>query len=482
MSIASVSKHQTTSSERKPMVRSLLILGAAAAALLITPAATGGGLANAQGGAERASITFWSREGNPERVARTERNIAAFEEATRIDVDLVVVDETALFTLILVNAAAGTLPDVVHHPASLTSRWVKEGILNAEATTEVVAELGESTFYKAALREVKVGGQYGAVPIDGTGMLVHYRTDWFKEAGLAPPRTYADLLAAAAALHDPENRRYGISVATDPGNEAMQTTLEHFALANDCNLINSSGEADFGSPNCLEFLKFVKELRQYGPEGLFDSVSSRAVYLAGQAAMFIGGPATLHRLAGLDDSQLATCAECAEKPAYLAENTGLLAKLSGPSGELRQLGSVIALGISADADVEPAQQLVRYLLSDGYSEWLAQAPNTLLPARPGNGENERYYIEAWRDLEVGVERRGLLDDIYGTEVIDELLEGAPQTFDSWALQHPELTGAIYEALIVPQVVAEMHEGALTPQEAADRINEELSTVLADISE
>jgi multiple sugar transport system substrate-binding protein len=456
------------------------LLSCAAAALIAAPIAATGGPASAQTAEGEQSIVFWSREGNPERVARTQKNIEVFKDKTGIDVELVVVDETALFTLILVNAAAGTLPDVVHHPAALTSRWVKEGLLNPDAAAEVLAELGEETFYPAALRAVEVDGQYAAIPIDGQGPVVHYRTDWFEEAGLPPPRTYDEMLAAAAALHDPANQRYGISLSTDPGNEAMQTRLESMALANGCYLVDDSGEADFDSPNCLEFLEFEKELRQYAPEGLFDSVASRAVYLAGQAAMYIGGTATLHRMAGLDDSQLATCAECTENPAYLAENTALIPAWSGPSGEPVQLGSLITVGISADAKVEPAQEFVRYLLSDGYTEWLAQAPNILLPARPGTKEDPEHFLKEWRKLEIGVERRGLLDDFYEPEVIDELLEGAPKKFDSWALRDPALTGAAYEALLVPQVVAEMHEGALTPQEAAERINEELTILLEDL--
>jgi multiple sugar transport system substrate-binding protein len=475
MNTASLDRARTMAGTGKLRSR---LLGCAAAALMAAPIIATGDPASAQSGEQ--SIVFWSREGNPERVARTQKNIEVFTNETGIEVELVVVDETALFTLILVNAAAGTLPDVVHHPAAVTSRWVNEGLLNADASDEVVRELGESTFYPAALEAVTVDGKYAAVPIDGQGPVVHYRTDWFEEAGLAPPRTYEEILAAAAALHDPANQRYGISLSTDPGNEAMQTRLESMALANGCDLVDSEGEADFDSPNCLEFLEFEKELRQYAPEGLFDSVASRAVYLAGQAAMYIGGTATLHRLAGLDDSQLATCEECTENPAYLAENTALIPAYSGPSGEPVQLGALITVGISSDANVEPAQEFVRYLLSDGYTEWLAQAPNILLPARPGTKEDPEHFLKEWRKLEMGVERRGLLDDFYDKEVVDELLQGAPKKFDSWALQQPALTGAVYETLLVPQVVAEMHEGALTPEEAAERINEELEILLEDL--
>jgi multiple sugar transport system substrate-binding protein len=474
MSTASPDKARTMACTLKLRSR---LLSCAAAALMAAPIAATSGPASAQ---EGQKIVFWSREGNPERVARTQKNIEAFTAKTGIEVELVVVDETAQFTLILVNAAAGTLPDVVHHPAALTSRWVKEGILNADASAEVLAELGEETFYPAALEEVKVDGKYAAIPIDGGGSVLHYRTDWFEEAGLAPPRTYDEMLAAAKALHDPANQRYGIGLSTDPGNEAMQTRLESMALANGCYLVDESGEADFDSPNCIEFLEFEKELRQYAPEGLFDSVASRALYLSGQAAMFIGGTATLHRMAGLDDSQLATCDECTENPAYLAENTALIPAWSGPSGEPVQLGSLQTVGVSADANVEPAKEFVRYLLTDGYTEWLAQAPNILLPARPGTKEDPEHFLKEWRKLEMGVERRGLLDDFYEAEVIDELLEGAPKKYDSWALRQPALTGAVYESLLVPQVVAEMYEGALTPEEAAGRINEELEILIEDL--
>ncbi len=474
-----VSPVRARAEERAGRLRARL-LSCAAAALMAVPIAATGGPASAQSGEQ--SIVFWSREGNPERAARTQRNIDAFTAKTGIEVDLVVVDETAQFTLILVNAAAGTLPDVVHHPAALTSRWVEQGILNADAAAEVLAELGKETFYPASLAAVEVDGKYAAIPTDGSGPVVHYRSDLFEEAGLAPPRTFAEMLTAAKALHDPANQRYGIGLSTDPGNEAMQTRLESMALANGCNLVDDAGEADFTSPNCIEFLEFEKELRQYAPEGLFDSVASRALYLSGQAAMYIGGTATLHRMAGLDDSQLATCEQCTENPAYLAENTNLIPAWSGPSGEPVQLGALMTVGISADANVEPAQEFVRYLLTDGYTEWLAQAPNILLPARPGTKEDPEHFLKEWRKLEVGVERRGLLDDFYEKEVVDELLEGAPKKFDSWALRQPALTGAVYESLLVPQIVAEMHEGLLTPEEAAERINEELTILLEDLND
>jgi multiple sugar transport system substrate-binding protein len=68
------------------------------------------------------------------------------------------------------------------------------------------------------------GRQYG-VPIQTTPELLLYRTDVFAEAGLAPPETAADVLAAARRLHDPRKDLRGIA-----WNAARGTPLGHTFL------------------------------------------------------------------------------------------------------------------------------------------------------------------------------------------------------------------------------------------------------------
>lgn len=68
------------------------------------------------------------------------------------------------------------------------------------------------------------GNQYG-VPIQTTPELLLYRTDVFAEAGLSPPETAADVLAAARRLHDPRKGMRGIA-----WNAARGTPLGHTFL------------------------------------------------------------------------------------------------------------------------------------------------------------------------------------------------------------------------------------------------------------
>jgi multiple sugar transport system substrate-binding protein len=121
-----------------------------------------------------ASIQFWSTETQPARAEATQAIIARFTEATGIEVQLVLTDENTLDSLMAANLAAGTLPDVVFHPVDFTATWMAQGILDADAATTVITDLGEDTF--SALNLLSTGdGKYAAVPTDGWGQLLIYR-------------------------------------------------------------------------------------------------------------------------------------------------------------------------------------------------------------------------------------------------------------------------------------------------------------------
>src|SRR5690625_4907272 len=62
-------------------------------------------------GSDSPTLTMWTLESEPNRVARTERNLAEFTKKTGIKVDLVTIEETNVGQAVLTNAASGTLPD-----------------------------------------------------------------------------------------------------------------------------------------------------------------------------------------------------------------------------------------------------------------------------------------------------------------------------------------------------------------------------------
>lgn len=425
-------------------------------------------------------LSFWSTETQPARLQKTQEIINGFTAETGIKVQLVPVDEDALPQVMLTNAASGTLPDVVFHPIDFTVGWAKAGILDTAAAGEVVASLGADTFSQGALALATVDGNPAAVPTDGWGQLLIYRKDLFDAAGLAKPDTFEKIEAAAAALNDPGNKFYGITASNDPGAVFTQQTWEHFALANGCELVDDSGTVTLGSSNCVEAIDFYTNLLgKYSPAGLQDVVSTRATYFAGQAAMIVWSPFIMDEMAGLRDSALPTCPECADDSAYLAKNSDFVPAFAGPSGAPAQYGQVSYMGIGKTDNTDEAKQFVEYWLSTGYIDWLSVAPEGKFPMRQGTADNPTEYIEGWRQLTSGVDRKAPLSDFYSEDVINGLITGS-DSFARWGFVQGqgELVTAVYSTLIIPQTLDDVFAGDKTAEEGAAQMQalaeEELS--------
>ena len=91
--------------------------------------------------------------------------------------------------------------------------WAEAGILDSDAATEVIDELGKGTFAPGALAMAALKDGYASVPVDGWTQMIVYRKDLFDAKGLKAPSTYADVEAAIKALHNPPEM-YGFVAAT----------------------------------------------------------------------------------------------------------------------------------------------------------------------------------------------------------------------------------------------------------------------------
>jgi len=405
-------------------------------------------------------ITFWTTEKEPARVAITQEIVDAFTAKTGIPVKLTVTPEDALPQLMLTNAAAADLPDVVFHPLDFTVGWANAGLLDQDAAADVIASLGAETFSEGALAMGTSDGKPTAVPSDGWGQLLIYRTDLFEAAGLAAPDTFANIEAAAKALNDPGSDLYGITASTDPSAVFTQQTWEHFALANGCELVDDAGTVTLDSPNCVEAMEFYTDLiSNYSPAGLQDVVSTRATYFAGQAAMIVWSPFIMDEMAGLRDAALPTCAECVDNISYLAENSAFMPSFSGPSGAAAQYGQVSYMGIGMTENTDASKQFVEFWLSEGYLPWLSTSPEGKFPMRRGTQDDPTLYIEGWRALSTGVDRQAPLADFYGEDVINDLIEGT-SGMSRWGFVQGEgeLVAAVYSTLIVPTAIDQVLGG------------------------
>lgn len=440
---------------------------------LLTTAALGLALG---AGSAAADIRFWTTEEQPERLAKQKEMAEAFEAETGIGVEVIPVSESDLGTRATAAFAAGDLPDVIYHTLQYALPWVEAGILDAEAATEVIEELGTGTFAPGALDMAKTDDGWASVPVDGWTQMIVYRKDLFDEAGLAPPTTYAAVTAAIEALHNPPEM-FGFVAATKVDENFMSQVLEHVFLANGATPVGPDGFTGFDEKKTIEVLEFYKVLADASPDGELYWDQSRSLYFAGDAAMIIWSPFILDELAGLRDSAPPTINEDPTSSA-LASMTGIVTNFAGPSNpDGAAWGDIRYFGITADADFDEAQEFIKYSMDAGYTQTLSIAPEGKFPVRRGTQDDPTAFVDAWSKLDVGVDRKAPLSDLYADAMIDEIVGGL-DVAQRWGVKDGQLALAskIINSQTINRVVREYIDGNISGPDAVKKMNEELADI------
>ncbi|MEL6203194.1 MAG: extracellular solute-binding protein [Pseudomonadota bacterium] len=422
------------------------------------------------------TIRFWTTEEQPERLAKQEEMAAQFEAETGTSVEVIPVSESDLGTRATAAFAAGDLPDVIYHTLQYALPWAEAGILDTEAATEVVEELGNGTFAPGALAMAAVDGGVASVPVDGWTQMVVYRADKFAEAGLEPPTSYANVVAALEALHNPPEM-YGFVAATKVDENFMSQVLEHVFLANGVSPVNADGFAPLDEAKTTEVLEFYKAIAEASPPGELFWQQSRELYFAGQAAMIIWSPFILDELAGLRDSAPPTINDDPTS-SELASKTGIVTTFSGPSNpDGAAWGDVRYFGITNDADTDAAMDFVKFSMDEGYTQTLSIAPEGKFPVRRGTADEPAKFSEAWAQLPVGVDRKAPLGDLYAQEMIDEIVGGL-DVAQRWGVAEGQLSLAskMINAQVVNRVVRQFIDGDIDASAAVAALNEQLAAI------
>jgi multiple sugar transport system substrate-binding protein len=446
----------------KTTARALLLAAASSLALSAVAAAQ--------------TVRFWTTEEQPERLARQEAMAADFTAMSGIEVEVIPVTESDLGTRATAAFAAGDLPDVIYHPLQYALPWAEAGILDTDAATDVIENLGGDTFAAGPLNMAAFADGYASVPVDGWTQMLIYRADLFAEAGLEPPTTYANVLAAAEALHNPPEM-YGFVSATKVDENFMSQVLEHVFLANGVSPVGPDGVQELDVEATTEVLEFYAGITEVSPEGELYWQQSRELYFAGRAAMIIWSPFILDELAGLRDSAPPTINDDPTS-ADLAAATGIVTNFAGPSNpDGAAWGDVRYFGITVDADTDAAMQFVEYSMNEGYTATLAIAPEGKFPVRRGTAEDPDMFTEAWSGLDVGVDRRAPLADLYAQEMIDEIVGGL-DVAQRWGVADGQLALAsrIINSQIINRLVREYMDGVRDAGATVALMNEELAAI------
>ncbi|WP_227270392.1 ABC transporter substrate-binding protein [Roseobacter weihaiensis] len=421
-------------------------------------------------------LRFWTTEEQPERLARQEAMAADFAAATGHTVEVIPVSENDLGTRATAAFAAGDLPDVIYHTLQYAAPWAEAGILDTDAATDVVEALGADTFAPGALAMAATADGYASVPVDGWTQMLVYRADLFAEKGLEPPNSYANVLAAVEALHNPPEM-YGFVAATKIDENFMSQVLEHVFLANGVSPVGPDGVQELDEAATVEVLEFYKAIAEASPPGDLYWDQSRTLYFSGNAAMIIWSPFILDELAGLRDSAPPTINDDPTST-DLAAATGIVTNFAGPSNpDGAAWGDVRYFGITSDAATDAAMEFVEYSLNEGYASTLAIAPEGKFPVRRGTADNPTEFADLWATLDVGVDRKAPLGDLYDAAMIDEIVGGL-DVAKRWGVAEGQLSAAsaIINSQVINRLVREFIDGERDASATVAELNSAIAAV------
>ena len=422
---------------------------------------------------EKTVIEFWTTDNEEDRVDVYEANAALFmAEHPDIDLRIIAIDEASISQRIATALAANRLPDIVRMGIERVSTFAADGILDQDAAEAAIAAIGEDDFRAGPLVMVTdpSTGQYAAVPFDGWIQAIWYRDDIFQAAGLNQPISWDDINAACDALPGQGNLLYGLTLGTDPGQNYPHQVFEQVAISNNAWPFDADGNVTMNTPEMIAALDFYSKLQRCALPGPQYWRGAREAYELDQAGMLFYSTYIMDDL--VDGSGLEAGGSVDIAVDDLALNTGFASEMVGPNGSA-SYGQLVTLGIMQGAD--PASvDVVEFFLTDGYIDVLALAPFGKVPVL-------KSAVDEWSTLSPYFEN-------YSDETMGQIANGF-ESMQRW-LFRPEydatlraVVGDIEGRLLISQAISNIAlEGIMTPETAAEWLQEQVETLLADRQE
>ncbi len=238
---------------------------------------------------EEVTIQFMHTMVEQERQEVINGIIADFEaENPGIKIEQIPTDEDSYETKITALGGSGELPAIMEFSQDQAKQNAKNEFIDFSAVKEVIDAKGEASFFDGVLSVIKTedGADYTGVPIGGWVQGIWYNKTAFADKNLAAPDTWDNIMTAAKAFSDPSNRKYGIAIPT--ANDGFsQQGFSQFALSNNANVLDASGNAVFNSPEMIEALTYYQSLYAYTMPGSNDVPVVKDAFMNGSAPMAI---------------------------------------------------------------------------------------------------------------------------------------------------------------------------------------------------
>ena len=236
---------------------------AAIAALAITATGCSGGATSGSNNADGKTLTYWaSNQGtsldNDKEVLTPQ--LKKFEDETGIKVTLEVIGWNDLQTRIQTAVTSGQAPDVLNIGNTWAASLQSTGAFMPFDSAAFDAIGGKDKFVKTAMDTGGVAGEDPtSVPLYGLAYGLYYNKAMFKDAGLTPPTTWEEMVAAAKKLTTGDKHGFALAAGS-------YTENSHFAFINaaqnGADFFDAAGKPTFTSDGVVNGIARYLDLMQ----------------------------------------------------------------------------------------------------------------------------------------------------------------------------------------------------------------------------
>jgi multiple sugar transport system substrate-binding protein len=423
---------------------------------------------------DRTVVEFWSTDNEEERVNVYEAVAEAFmAEHPEIEVRIVPIEEAGVTQRMATSLAANRPPDIIRMGVERVAAFAADEILDEDAAEAVIEAVGIDDFREGPLQMVTnpATGKYAAIPFDGWIQAIWYRDDVFGEAGLGAPISWDDINAACEALPGTGNMLYALVLGTDPGQNYGHQIFEQVAISNNAWPFDEAGNVTMDTPEMVAALDFYAGLQRCAAPGPQYWRGAREAYELDQSGMLFYSTYIMDDL--VEGSGLEGGGNVQIAVEDLAAKTGFAPMMEGPNGAA-SYGQLVTLAIPKGADPEAQMVAEWFLTGQSYLDVLTLAPFGKVPVL-------KSAVDGWKDLSPFFAN-------YAPETLDQIANGY-ETMQRW-LFRPDydttqraVIGDIEGRLLIPQVISNIAlEGNMTPEVAAEWLQEQVEAILAERQE
>lgn len=192
-----------------------------------------------------------------------------FEKETGIHVIMDTISYSNMHSKQIIELSAGTgAHDIYAIPDYWVGEYAKPGWLASISKLMKDPKLYDKSFevddIPSSLLELNsVRGNILVLPYKYNTRLLFYRTDLLKNAGLAVPKTWDEMLAAANALTT--DGRFGVDLSAHMAN--LCDLFRDFLESAGGKMFTKTNKPAFNSPAGVQAVEFMKSLLKYAPAG-----------------------------------------------------------------------------------------------------------------------------------------------------------------------------------------------------------------------